>query len=99
MSSFFKLCAIAEQAMRRMPPPDLPHGWDTMCVGSLWDALNDPRRHSTPQVTIEAVVHAVRERGVDALKEAATIERLSRCDAKARAEINRRVAALEKVPA
>jgi len=36
-------------------------------------------------------MHAVRERGVAALKEAVTAERLERCDAKARAEINKRI--------
>jgi hypothetical protein len=98
--SFFKLCAAADRAMRRMPPPDLPDRWDEMSVGSLWDALNDPHRHGTPHATVDAVMYAVRARGVDALKEPANIERLSRCDAKARAEINRRAAAfVEKVPA
>jgi hypothetical protein len=37
---------------------------------------------------------AVRERGVAALKERANIERLSRCDAAARTEINRLIASL-----
>jgi hypothetical protein len=97
--SFWKLCHVADRALRRMPPPDLPDRWHTISVGSLWDALNDPRRHATPQVTIEAVMDTVRERGVAALKEPANLERLSRCDARARAEINRRVATLEKVPA
>jgi hypothetical protein len=98
--SFFKLCAAADRAMRRMPAPDLPNRWDEMSVGSLWDALNDPRRHATPQATVDAVMYAVRERGVTALKEPANLERLSRCDVKARAEINRRAAAfVEKVPA
>jgi hypothetical protein len=36
----------------------------------------------------------VRERGVAALNEPANIQRLERCDAPARAEINRRVAKL-----
>jgi hypothetical protein len=82
-----------------MPPPDPPDRWGEMSVGSLWDALNDQPRHGTPQATIEAILYCVRERGVAALKESSNLERLSRCDAKARAEINRRVAALEKVPA
>ena len=46
----------------------------------------------TPQTTIEAICYAVRERGLDALKEPATIERLSRCDDTAQAEIRRRIA-------
>jgi hypothetical protein len=36
----------------------------------------------------------VRERGLAALEEPKNIERLSRCDVSARAEINRRIAAL-----
>jgi hypothetical protein len=41
-------------------------------------------------------MHAVRERGLAALKESATAERLERCDAAARAEIERRIADLRK---
>jgi hypothetical protein len=48
----------------------------------------------TPQVTVEAVLFAVRERGVKALTEPDTLRRLGGCDEAARAEINRRVAAL-----
>ena len=65
-------------------------------VGSLWDALNEPRRFSTPQSTIKAVVYCVRTRGIAALKEPANVERLSRCDDAARAEIKRRIAKLRE---
>src|SRR5262245_44258849 len=51
----------------------------------------EPRNRATPKVVIEAVMLAVRERGLAALKEAATVERLQRCDAVARAEINQRI--------
>jgi len=37
---------------------------------------------------------AVRERGVAALKDAANVERLARCDQAARAQINQRIARL-----
>jgi hypothetical protein len=47
-----------------------------------------------PSGTIEAIMSAVRARGVSALKEPANIERLSRCDAAARKEINRRIESL-----
>jgi hypothetical protein len=50
----------------------------------------------TPQVTIEAVLYCVRERGLAVLKEPANLERLSRCDEAARAQINERIAKLEK---
>jgi hypothetical protein len=50
----------------------------------------------TPQVTVEAVVLSVRERGIGALKEPANTERLSRCDEAAKAEIEQRIAKLRK---
>jgi hypothetical protein len=46
---------------------------------------------STPQTTIEAIMWCVRERGLPALQEAANIERLLRCGATARTEINNRI--------
>ena len=48
----------------------------------------------TPQAVIEAITHCVRERGVQALREAADIERLSQCDAAAKAQVNAQVAKL-----
>jgi hypothetical protein len=52
----------------------------------------------TPQTTIEAILYCVRERGPTALREPANIERLRRCDRAARAEIDRRMAAMERTP-
>jgi hypothetical protein len=63
-----------------------------MSLRAFWDHLN--RRHRTPQPTVEAVVHSVRERGIAALKEPSNIERLLRCDAAAKTEINERIARL-----
>jgi hypothetical protein len=51
-------------------------------------------RFSTPQSTVEAIVHCVRERGVGALREPANIERLSCCDEAASEQINKRIDAL-----
>ena len=48
----------------------------------------------TPQSLIEAIVFSIRERGIQALDEAATIERLSRCDERALAHINSRISGL-----
>jgi hypothetical protein len=48
----------------------------------------------TPRTTIEAIMWTVRVRGVAALREAANIERLSRCDSTARTEINERIGRL-----
>ena len=53
--------------------------------------ITDPSNRPTPAVVVEAVMLAVRERGLAALKEPATVERLQRCDAVARAEINQRI--------
>jgi hypothetical protein len=59
---------------RYMTRGHLPDDWDKMSFVALWNYLNPPRR--TPRTTIEAVMYAVRERGVAALREAANIERL-----------------------
>jgi hypothetical protein len=56
-----------------------------------YSELNNPCRFATPQVVVEAILHCVRERGVAALKEPANIERLSRCDAAAKAQIDGRI--------
>ena len=45
----------------------------------------------TPRSTIEAVMWCIRERGPQALREPANIERLLRCDPMARAEIDQRI--------
>ena len=72
----------------------LPPNWHTLSLGALWDRLNDPSRHPTPQVTIEAILYCVRVRGLSALKEPANTERLKHCDRAARDEINRRIGAM-----
>jgi len=48
----------------------------------------------TPQTTIEAIIHCVRERGLAAREEPPNVERLHRCDRSARAQINQRIAPL-----
>jgi hypothetical protein len=52
------------------------------------------RKRPTPQTTIEAIMVCVRGRGIGALEEPANLERLSRCDEAARAQINHRIARL-----
>jgi hypothetical protein len=52
------------------------------------------RERPTPQATIEAIMHSVRERGLGALHEPANIERLVRCDQAAKERIDRRIAKL-----
>jgi hypothetical protein len=51
---------------------------------------------STPQTTIEAVLHCVRERGLAALREPANQQRLLTFDEAARAQVNRRIAKFEE---
>lgn len=53
----------------------------------------------TPPSVIEAIMYSVRTRGVAALKEPATVERLSRCDPDARDQIKQRIAALKRAEA
>src|SRR5262245_55175912 len=60
---------------------------DDVSLNAAWYKLNDPRSRPTPEATINAVMRAVRERGLEALKEPATAEGLERCDATAKAEI------------
>jgi hypothetical protein len=49
-------------------------------------------RGPTSQATVEALMYCVRERGIQALKEPANIERLRRCDKAAKAQVNERIA-------
>jgi hypothetical protein len=49
----------------------------------------NPPRRPTPETLIEAIKQSVRDRGIAALKEPATRERLLRCDDAARAVIDR----------
>jgi hypothetical protein len=69
----------------------LPANWHEMSLSTLWNVLNDPRRHSTPDSVVEAIMYCVRDRGIEALDEPANIERLSRCDAAALKIINKRI--------
>jgi hypothetical protein len=66
--------------------------WNTMPIDALHCALNNPS--ATPQTTVEAIMVSVRERGLAALEEAATVERLVRCDQVARRQINERITRL-----
>ena len=87
MSEGVKVCAgiWASQS----PGPGFSFGdWNAMSIDALYRALNT--RGSTPQATVEAIMVAVRERGLAGLKDAANVERLARCDQGARAQINRR---------
>jgi len=73
---------------------NLPTGWETMSVDALYAHLI--RNRPTPKTTIDAIMIGVRARGPAALREPANVERLSRCDGEARAEIKRRIADSKK---
>ena len=91
MSERGKACAISGH--HSQPSPASIFGdRNNMSIDALCGALNT--RSSTPQATVEAIMVAVRERGLAALKDAANVERLARCDQAARAQINRRIARL-----
>jgi hypothetical protein len=64
---------------------------DSVSLDAAYRELNPTENRLTPQVTVEAIWHAVRERGLDALNEPATRERLARCDAAALAQIDQRI--------
>src|SRR5262249_26508053 len=92
MSEAVKVCATVRAS--QSPGPAFSFGdWNTMSIDALYRALNT--RGSTPQATVEAVMFAVRERGLGALKEPANIERLLRCDEAARTQINHRIALID----
>ena len=88
---FCQMCREVDRkaVAQRRPEHDLPKGWEDMSLGALWERLNNPWR--TSQSTIEAILVAVRSRGLAALREPPNLERLRRCDAKAQAEIDRRI--------
>jgi len=70
---------------------NLPKNWDVRSLDALWNNLNDPQRHATPQSTIEAILFCVRTRGLAALKEPDNQERLSHCDEAAMKQIRDRI--------
>jgi len=65
-------------------------------LDAAYRQLNASENRPTPQVSIEAIMVGVRERGLKALEERANIERLSRCDESARAQINSRIARISE---
>jgi hypothetical protein len=96
--SFCEQCRNADAWLRtkkRNSPESIPQNWDHMSIDGLWHVLNYERQQPTPQTTIEAIMYCVCERGLAAMKEPANQERLSRCDAAARQQINERIARLK----
>jgi hypothetical protein len=91
MSEGVKVCATVRASQSRGPAFSFDD-WNTTSIDALYRALNTCS--STPQTTVEAIMVAVRERGLAALEEAPTVERLVRCDQVARRQINERITRL-----
>ena len=93
--SFCALCREADARQRSKPraPSRIPQDWDAISLDAQGHHFNTAR--PTPRTTIEGLMHSVRERGLYALKEPASVERLSRCDAAALAQIDKRIAQLK----
>jgi hypothetical protein len=70
--------------LRRLMQPDVT-------LEQSYTEINDLRNRPTPDVVLEAVMFVVRSRGLAALREPATLERLERCDRAARAQINQQI--------
>jgi hypothetical protein len=64
---------------------------DSVSLDSAYRELNASENRPTPQTTIEAIMWCVRERGIGVLQEPVNQERLARCDAVARQQINTRI--------
>lgn len=67
-----------------------------MSVGALWEVVNNPRGHRTPQSIVDAIMVAVKARGIAALDEAANVAQLECCGADAKALLNKRIEALRQ---
>ena len=67
---------------------------DDVSLDRAWHELRDNR--PTPEVTVEAIRQSVRERGLKALDEPVNQERLGRCDAAARARLDRWITEFQK---
>jgi hypothetical protein len=87
VNRFCRLCRVEARKPRPRRTPRIPANWQEISLDTLYEHFNKTR--PTLQTTIEAILHCVRGRGVAALKEPANIERLTRCDAAAKVQIDR----------
>ena len=68
-NGFWGKCAAADRrAARWKPQHDLPANWETMSVGALWHALNDPRRYPMPKSVVETFQYLIKQGDRDRLK-------------------------------
>jgi hypothetical protein len=92
MDAFDRLCREADRkaaAIKKNPKLERLRELmadDDISLERVWHELRD--RRSAPEMTIEAVKQAVRERGVAALSEPSTRDRLQKCDADARKRLD-----------
>jgi hypothetical protein len=93
--SFCAACDREERQHPRRRTPREARTWqllgDGVSLERMYAEYLNPRSRPTPKAVIDAVVSCVRERGLGALKEPGNVERLSRCDAPAKAEIDRQI--------
>jgi hypothetical protein len=97
--SFCRACRKADRdqaAAQSRDTNQLAANWDGMSAGALWEVLNNPRRHRTPQSLVDAIMVAVKARGVAALDEPANVAQLECCDADAKALLNKSIEALRQ---
>jgi hypothetical protein len=93
--SWCAACRDADQCKARGERPQ--HSRDRE-IDTQWHApAPSSRQRPTPQVTIEAIMYCVRERGLVALDEPENRERLARCDERALNQIDARIEELEAI--
>lgn len=99
-ADYHKIIRANRPTMETTPPERLAQlrrlMADNVSLDRASHELNDSSKRPTPQATVEAIMFAVRARGVAALKEPATKERLSRCDAAALTQIDQRLTKLRE---
>jgi hypothetical protein len=60
-------CAEADRRAARRQH-DLPANWETMSVGGLWHALNDPRRYPIPKSIVDTFQYLIKQGDRERLK-------------------------------
>jgi hypothetical protein len=89
MASFWKACDRADAQQKRDPKIERLRRLmdEDVTLDRVYAAINSGR--PTPEATIEAIKHAVRDRGVKAIEEPATKQRIENCDSAARDDLQR----------
>jgi hypothetical protein len=90
----FPMHDFGTSRLKRYPVDSFERACDRAVAQRTQQSQRPKASVPTPQVTIEAILYCVRERGPSALKEPANVERLRRCDEAARRQVNERIAKL-----